>query len=150
MIQRKQSIYLLAGIVLSVAVLISGIFVVSNGVETAFLGAFGVQEGTLALDFPTMLPILILAILMVLIQGYALAMFKNRKLQQNLVMLNMLITVFVIAWTAFSYYQLTLLEVRVNPLSGAVHPLLIIFANFMALRGIKSDEALIKSVDRLR
>ena len=150
MIQRKQSLYLVAGIILSIALLISGIFVVSNGVETAFIGAFGIQEGILVMDFPTMLPVLILAVTLVLIQGYALAMYKNRKLQTNLVMLNMLLTVFVVAWTGFAYYQLTLLEIRVSPLSGAMHPILILFANVLALRGIKSDEALIKSVDRLR
>ena len=150
MIQRVQSVYLLVGIILSVAIFVSGIFVVTDGVDAVFIGALGVQDGALVIDFVTPIPIMILAGMLVVMQGYAIASFKNRKLQATIVNVSIYLTVLMIGWIGYMYYDLMALELRINPLSGAIHPFLIIFADILALRGIKKDSALVKSVDRLR
>ncbi len=150
MIQRIQTIYLFIGGLLSIALLFSGIFVVSDGTDAAFIGAFGIQEGTLEFEVPFALPILILAILTAALQLYAIFLFKNRKLQRVLTLLSAVLIAVLIGWIGYMYYDLLQLELRINPLSGAVHPVLILFANILALRGINKDEDLVKSVDRLR
>ncbi len=150
MIQRIQSLYLFAGIVLSIAILFSGIFLLSNGTENMILGAFGLIEGNLVVDIPSMLPVVVLAIAMILVQGFAFLQFKNRNLQMNLVKLNMLLSVLLIGWIGFEYYSISSQGLKVMPFVGVFHSPLILFANILTLRGITKDEALVKSVDRLR
>lgn len=150
MIQRVQSLYLFAGIILSAAILFSGVFFVTNGTENMVLGAFGIKEGNLNMDFPTMIPVMVLAVAMILIQGFAFSQFKNRKLQSNVVKLNMLVCAVLMGWIGFEYYAISSQGFKVMPFVGVFHSPLIFFANIMTLRGITKDEALVKSVDRLR
>jgi hypothetical protein len=150
MIQRIQSLYLFAGLVLSVAILFSGVLLVSNGSEFVILGAFGVQAGALALDTVPMIPLGILAGLNIVIEGYAISQFKNRKLQVNLAKLSAFMAVLMLGWVGFVYYNLMQVEGDINPIMGIFHSPMIVFANILAIRGIKKDEALVKSVDRLR
>lgn len=150
MIQRIQSLYLLAGLILSVAIIFSGAILVSSGSEFLILGAFGAQAGELELAIVPMLPLGVLAGLNVLVEGYAISQFKNRKLQINLAKLSAVIAVLMIGWIGFVYYSLMQMEVDINPIMGIFHSPMIVFANILAIRGIKKDEALLKSVDRLR
>ncbi|MFT4754563.1 MAG: hypothetical protein ACI85Q_002122 [Salibacteraceae bacterium] len=150
MIQRIQSLYLFAGTVLSSAVIFSGLLFVSNGSENLVLGALGVKEGNLIIELPSMLPLAILAGLMILIQLYAITQFKNRSLQSNLVKLNVLLAVLEMGWIGLVYYSILQLNLSVTPFVGVFHTPLILFSSVLALRGIAKDEALIKSVDRLR
>ncbi|MGB0391513.1 MAG: DUF4293 domain-containing protein [Salibacteraceae bacterium] len=150
MIQRIQSLYLFAGIVLCLAVLFSGILFVSNGSENLVLGAFGVIEGNLDIPMPTMYPLVGLTMLMIALQVFAISQFKNRKLQANLVKLNALLGVIAIGWIGFAYYSILQLNLSITPFIGVFHTPLIIFSSILALKGINKDEALVKSVDRLR
>jgi hypothetical protein len=150
MIQRIQSLYLLAGIVLSAAVLISGVFVITQGSEFAIVGAFGIKEGALPIDNLLMLPLAILAGLVLAIDGVALSQFKNRKLQITLTQISVLLAVVMIAWVGYQYYLLMGMDVKVNPIMGIFHSPMILFANVLAARAIRKDDNLVKSVDRLR
>jgi len=150
MIQRIQSLYLFAGIVLSAAIIFSTIFYVSSDAGNVLLGAFGAKEGDLEIELIPMLPVGILAGISIALQGYAIALFKNRKLQINIIRLSMLMTVLVIGFLGFVYYDLTQTNLTVIPFVGVFHAPLVLFANALAIRGIKKDEALVKSVDRLR
>lgn len=150
MIQRIQSLYLLAGIILCVAVMFSGILFVSNGTENLVLGAFGVLEGNLEVEMPTMLPLVVISGVMIALQGFAISQFKNRGLQSNIVKLTALLAVIEMAWIGFVYYSVMQLDLSVTPFIGVFHTPLILFANVLAIKGISKDEALVKSVDRLR
>lgn len=150
MIQRIQSLYLLAGLILSIAILFSGAFVVYQDADFVILGALGVKEGELLLDNVLMMPLAILAAVNIGVEAFAISQFKNRSLQTNLAKLSMLLAVVMIGWLGFQYYNLMLLDVNVNPIMGVFHSPMILFANILAIRAIKKDEALVKSVDRLR
>lgn len=150
MIQRIQSLYLLAGIVLSTAILFSTIFYVSADGGNLVLGAFGIKEGNLDVEMVPMIPVAILAGMTIALQGFAIALFKNRKLQMNIIRISMLLTILLIGFLGFVYYHLTQTGVDVIPFIGILHAPLVVFADILAIRGIKKDEALIKSVDRLR
>ncbi|UTW65672.1 DUF4293 domain-containing protein [bacterium SCSIO 12643] len=150
MIQRIQSLYLLAAIVLNIAILISGMFYISNGTQFMIVGAFGIKEGDLVIDQITMIPVVALAIVNILIGGYAISQFKNRKMQANLAKLGMLITVIIMGWIGYAYFAYTQMDLTIRPFIGILHSPVILFAFMLALRGINKDEALVKSVDRLR
>ena len=150
MIQRIQSLYLLAGAILSVAILFSTLFYVTNGTETLVLGAFGVKDGNLVVDIIPMIPVGVLAGMTIALQGYAIALYKKRKLQITIIQISMLLTILLIGFLGFAYYSITLLDLSVIPFVGSLHAPLVVFANILAIRGIRKDEALVKSVDRLR
>jgi len=150
MIQRVQSLYLSAGLILSVAILFSGVFIVTSGNDFVILGAFGVKAGDMVLNILPMLPLGVLAGLNIAVEGFAISQFKNRKLQASLAKLSILLSVFMIGWIGFAYYNLMQLEVEINPIMGIFHSPMILFANILAIKGIKKDDALVKSVDRLR
>lgn len=150
MIQRIQSLYLLAAIVLNIAILISGMFYVSNGTQFMIIGAFGIKEGESVVEQVTMIPVVALAIINILIGGYAISQFKNRKMQANLAKLGMLITVIIMGWIGYAYFAYTQMNLTIRPFIGILHSPVILLAFVMALRGINKDEALVKSVDRLR
>jgi hypothetical protein len=141
---------LFAGIVLSAAIIFSTIFYISNDAGNLVLGAFGVKDGTLEIDLIPMMPVGILAGVTIALQGYAIALFKNRKLQINIIRLSMLMTVLIIGFLGFVFYDLNSAGLTVIPFVGVFHAPLVLFADVLAIRGIKKDEALVKSVDRLR
>ena len=62
----------------------------------------------------------------------------------------MVLGVLTIGYIGFEYYSFTSQELKVMPFIGVFHSPLLLFSNFLALRGISKDEALVKSVDRLR
>lgn len=150
MIQRIQSVYLLAGMILGTAILFSTIFYVSNDTGNLILGAFGVKEGSLDVDLIPMIPVAVLAGITIAIQGFALIKFKNRKLQIQLIQLSFLVALLLISFLGFVYYSLNQANLDVVPFIGVLHTPLMMFANYMAIKGIKKDSALVKSVDRLR
>jgi hypothetical protein len=150
MIQRIQSLYLFAAIILSIAILISGMFYIGNGSEFMIIGAFGAKEGDMVIEQITMIPLVVLVIFHIVLEGYAISLFKNRKLQANVVKLSMLIMIMVIGWIGYVYYGYQQMNLTIRPFIGILHAPVILFANLLALRGIDKDENLVKSVDRLR
>ncbi len=81
----------------------------------------------------------------------ALAMFKNRKLQSLLSAFNYL---FILGLVVMMYMYSMNMDYFNSGTSGftfsALMPLALLFFNFLAMRGVKKDELLIRSMDRLR
>jgi hypothetical protein len=98
--------------------------------------------------------LLILASIMTLIPLIAIFMFKNRKQQKGMVWISILASV---GFIAVMLMKIQNLKNAVPPatndnfaLPGPVIPALAIVFLLLALSGIRKDDALIKSVDRLR
>lgn len=154
MIQRIQSIYLLlAGIFAALAfatpcALFTGAqpdatctlygchYVTSPATEELFSYPFGV----------TLMTALCMALPLIIIFGY-----KNRKRQINHVNLAMLLAV---AWyavcAAYCFAAASRTGFEVAPSYGLVFPALSLLALYLAKRGIKHDEALVRAADRIR
>lgn len=96
---------------------------------------------------------LLLALIITLVPLVAIFMFKNRKRQQNLIMLTMVLT---FGFLAYMIIKVTNLNNQVpQPTKGtywigAVLPVISMVFLIMANNGIKKDEKLVKSLDRLR
>lgn len=150
MLQRKQTIYLLIGTVLSIAIVMSGLVLVQQADEYAILGVLGIKDGGLVFDFLTTYPLAALAGVLTIVQGYALVQYKNRGMQMKLVRSSMLLGILYIAYLGYMVFDIHNAGFKVQLLPSAFHIVLILFANFLALNGIKKDEALVKSVDRIR
>jgi len=82
----------------------------------------------------------------------AIFLFRNRKTQKNLTMLGVLLSIGIIALEYFTVadYKKSMNFMESSWRIGAIMPILMVIFFYLAYQGIRSDEKLIKSVDRLR
>lgn len=141
MIQRIQSVWLLlagiAGLVtyqlpLWSATLVDGTVRTYAGPENLLL--FGLIIATCILGFVTIF------------------LFRNRNLQKNLTLLGFLLSIGLIALEVYliNSFKATLNISQSAWKIGAIMPALMTIFFFLAYRGIRADEKMIKSLDRLR
>ena len=145
MIQRKQSLWLLIAALLNAGVLYFDLYRIHmtvNGVDTSW-----------QLRVSDHYPSLILAVVMIFIPLVTIFLFKNRKQQIRMAVYS------IVAEAAF----IAALLMRVSNLSkqdppptsgsywiGSVLPVIALIFLLIAIIGIRRDEKLVKSVDRLR
>jgi len=136
MIQRIQSIYLLLAFL--VAVLGSyflSLWVNENG------------ENIYAIDRPYVMGAFVLSSLLAL---FTIFLFKNRKLQFVMnrlnIILNFILLGFFVYWSLMVPGEMQISEKGIGMLLPIISIVLLVMAN----KAIKKDEALVKSVDRLR
>jgi hypothetical protein len=101
---------------------------------------------------PESLLLLILITLSVILSVGSVFLFRNRPLQKKLSLLGVLLSVSVLA---LEVIQVEELRKSLTPVSGlwqfgALMPVLMMVCYILAFIGIRKDEALIKSLDRLR
>lgn len=82
----------------------------------------------------------------------AIFLYKNRKLQQKLTIVGILVSIGLIAleFVFVKEYSSTLNLTESVWKPGALMPILMAVFFFLAFQGIRKDEKLIKSLDRLR
>jgi uncharacterized membrane protein len=98
-----------------------------------------------------LLPLSVLIILIPAISLITIFIFKNRKLQLlfSLFMV-ILAAVFLIASMYVSFRIVSKFDARLIPGFKMILPLAILIFSILASRGIKKDDQLVKSYDRLR
>lgn len=151
MIQRIQTIYLLliAGFMLAILFLPLGSFIKDG--EVASFNCFGltITQGTGFVKIEWTL--FYLAIASSLISFSAVFLYKKRNLQVGLsyLMLMSLVMFYFFCWVYLQgYYNIYSSSFSFG--FALVLPLLSIILGFMAIAGIKKDEKLIRSLDRIR
>ncbi len=137
MIQRIQSIYLFLAAAFCIGAILTPLpYALNNGVELFM------HYETKLLALPAITAAIALFSLI------NIFLFKNRKLQANICRFNMLLTLVL---TGVAVYYVVANGVDNDlPSYSAGFPLLIFLANWLALRGIKFDDKLVSSADRLR
>lgn len=115
----------------------------------------GVENANDALQFSGVytLPLLLITILAIIIPFFTIFKFKKRELQMKLSSLNIFMNA-VICGLIFLYYASNV-EEKINPetvhyMFGTYIPLINMVLSVLAMRWIKKDIDLLKSVDRLR
>ena len=135
MIQRIQSIWLLLA-----AIIMASLFYF----EIYKLPAASI---TLANNYIGM----VLTGISILLSIFTIFRFKNRKSQLNFIWLNLLINAGLLAWLFFSISKETEAAGATGGYRlGAFIPVIVIVLLFLARGGIRKDEKLLKSLDRLR
>ena len=145
MLQRKQSIYLFIAALLNAGVLYFDLYrthTLVNGTDTP--GQLRVAD-----HYPSLL----IALVMILLPLVTIFMFGNRKRQLRL----SFVSIFsVLSFTVLMLARITILSKLATPPTsgsywiGAVLPVISLVFVVLAIMGIRSDEKLVKSVDRLR
>jgi glucan phosphoethanolaminetransferase (alkaline phosphatase superfamily) len=158
MIQRIQSIYLGLAIVCGILTFFLPFAHFYSGdvklAEYVFTGVLNVQSETFESSGPFSFPAFVFCALVVLIPSVSLAMYKNRLIQMRLVRLGFLVSLGFVVYLLFAADKInaTLFESEAEVLyhAGFYMPVASLVFYFLALRGIKKDEALVKSLDRIR
>lgn len=155
MIQRIQSVFLFLAVVFAGLLFVCPIASFDYGQDLMSLTILGVENQHDAVYFANTyaLPLLIITILMIAIPLFTIFKFKNRSLQLKLSSLTVFLNA-ILCGLIFLYYvsniQKTIASESVTYLFGAYIPLINMVLAVLAMRGIKKDIELIKSVDRLR
>jgi hypothetical protein len=137
MIQRIQTIYLF----LVVTASISYVFMP--------LGNIALNETAQVWIIKQSMPNLIVTILVAAIAFISIFLYNNRKNQLKVVLANILLSVGLIGLFFFELTQ----HIGISNYSfrfGAILPIFILLFNVLAYGSIKSDEKLVRSMDRLR
>jgi len=136
MIQRIQTLWLLVAVA-------AGLLSIKFPFYT---GTLVVNNAYLSLTAAENIPIIILTVLSVLISFVTIFLFKNRKQQTNLTLLNIFISIIIVVLYflqlknfSTGHFSLTSIFVFVLPI-----------ALIMTLIGVRRDEKVIRSLDRLR
>jgi glucan phosphoethanolaminetransferase (alkaline phosphatase superfamily) len=116
-----------------------------------FSGLYIENQGTGTELLMTSLPLSILFIIIPVLALITIFLFKNRILQLRLVAA--LIILIVLSIVSSGYYvsvALSKYEATFTPGVKMVLPVILLILSILAYRGIKKDELLVKSYDRLR
>ena len=155
MIQRIQSLYLLLTTLLSLLFLKGSFlsFIDKSGsvIKLTFKGIAKVAGGQGQELIEKLLPVSALIILVPVFSLITIFIFKNRKIQlwlaSSVIILNI---IFIIVSIYYSWLVITEYDADIVPGFKMVIPLLMLVFAVLAYRGIRKDDNLVKSYDRLR
>ncbi|MDQ1296032.1 MAG: hypothetical protein QG611_10 [Bacteroidota bacterium] len=155
MIQRIQSLYLFLTTIVSGLFLKGSFlsFINSSGSESflRFTGVYQLTGETGSELIGRMIPLTVISLLIPVISFITIFLFRKRNLQTKLIIILLVLEILLIVTGAF--YAFTMLQNHpssVIPELNFFFPFLEIIFTFLAYIGIRKDEALIKSYDRLR
>ena len=150
MIQRKQSLWLLIAALLNSGVFFMDLYRTHTSVHSSVLGIDTVTDKTGQLGVSEHFGTLLLAIIMVLLPIVTIFLFKQRKRQLTLSFITIISVIGFIAATLFYINNITPVPASGNYWIGSVLPVISLVFLIMAIMGIRRDDKLVKSVDRLR
>jgi hypothetical protein len=152
MIQRIQTLYLLAVAALMAASIFTPLAYFAAGVEEYKLFAFALKSATAEYSTIYMGVIVALAAIVPLVNIF---LFKNRLLQIRLCAVELVLLVGSAVFMALYYFlsnrMFSQLEFSAHGMHIAIiFPIIAIILDYLALRAIFKDEMLVKSLDRIR
>ncbi len=147
MIQRIQSVYIL------IATVLTGLLFLLPFAEIAKDGAIylfnfkGVLLDGVVKTNGLVVPVLL--VMIIALNLLAVFSYSNRGKQIKLVWgAVLMLVVLLVAFVYFTYLSFSGAQIGFKP--GAVLPLIAIILDYLAIRAIDKDEALIRSIDRIR
>ncbi len=147
MIQRIQSLYL------SISVILCATLLAVPYAEIAKDGAvYLFNSKGILLDGITKqngIWVLIVIALVAIIHLISIFSYKNRILQKKIVLVGM-ISLLGLFGLLFYYSYFSFSGAKISLQTGFILPLIAIIVDYLAIRGINKDEALVRSIDRIR
>lgn len=152
MIQRIQSLYLLGSFILIGIMFffpLAELKAVGQTYEFLYRGIPAIAEGAPAIFIAY--PVAILLAIIALISLITIFLFKKRMIQIRLTIFNM---VCMLGAMGLIYYSINSQAGELNAIANYsiinAFPLVALILSYLALRGIGKDEAMIRSMDRIR
>lgn len=151
MLQRIQTLFLFSSAILMAAVTFTG-NVVFNTTEGAYtFSHLGVIENmSKEIIYPTW-PLVILSSLTTLLAFVSILFYKKRMLQIRFSIFNLVLIVGYIPMLIYYIFDITKeLSASATYQVPVVFPVIAAILTFLAIRAIGKDEALVRSLDRIR
>jgi hypothetical protein len=153
MIQRIQTLYLLIAFALGIVFLFSPLASFSIAdlvVELNVMDFSQITDMSQGMFVDTM-PLIVIVLAFVVLLAVSILMYKNRALQIKMVGFGFLLNTVIII-LGFWYTDTMADKVNTQPdyEYGAIIPVISLIFLFLAMRSIRKDTKLIKSMDRLR
>ena len=147
MIQRIQSVYLLIStILIGLLFLLPFAEIAKDGAMYLFNFKGVLLDGAVKTNG---LVIPVLLVIIIVLNVLAIFSYSNRGKQVRLVWgVILMLVVLLVAFVYFTYLAYS--GAQINFKLGAVLPLIAIVLDYLAIRAINKDEALIRSIDRIR
>jgi hypothetical protein len=155
MIQRIQTVYLFLAAGLFIALLFLPIAVLQSGGQVYSFDVSGLNTATQPseLVYPAW-SLLAIAAIIILLSFVIIFLYKKRILQLRMCIFNTLLMIGFCILAAIYVWQFTqspdLPGVKLNIHFGAAFPMIAMILNYLAIRNIGADEALVRSLERLR
>jgi len=152
MIQRIQTVYLLVACILLAIIFVFPYAELLGANDQVYIFNYNGLSllGQDSLYFLTVPPIILLG-LTVLIGLVSIFLFKKRVLQMRLNFINLIL---ILGYIGLNYYYIHSFSNQLNGMVSykitAAFPLVAVILIFLAIKSIGKDEALIRSMDRLR
>lgn len=153
MLQRLQTIYLLASAILLFCCLGVTIAVFSDLKSEFFLTAFIIVDShsTVFSQSPSILSIGVTMWLTALLSIITIFLFKKRLLQLRFIRYTQILKISVLAYIGYVIHIITSTsEYSFKPSLGLLLIIIAFVTDWLAYRAIKKDEELVRSVDRIR
>jgi Domain of unknown function (DUF4293) len=155
MIQRIQSLYLALTAFFSLLFFRGGFLNFSGRagelIKVTLTGVFRESTGSGLELIEKLLPLSLLIILIPTISLITIFIFKHRKIQLRLSLILLILTaIFVIALIHVSFSIISKFDATIIPGYKLILPVLILLFSILAYGGIRKDDRLVKSYDRLR
>ena len=154
MIQRIQTVYLFISAILVFLIFMFPLseFLVNDSLLYVFRyrGIYELVDGVETLVIKS-IPLAVLFGIILVINLISIFLYKNRSLQMRLTVFNIILMIgslglsYYYIYTAFNQFGAI-----VNYKLFSTFPLIAAILSYMALRGIRKDEKLVKSLDRIR
>ena len=153
MLQRIQTVYLLLIVALTIATRFFPLAVLQAGNDLFSFDASGVSTlmGEPELIYPTWGLFALVAVIAI-VALVTIFLFKRRILQIRLCVFNALLMIGFYGFFAYLAYNFTssFAEMSLQVKFGLAFPLINLILDYLAIRNIGADEALVRSLDRLR
>lgn len=154
MIQRIQSLYLLISAVVTASTLVMPFLLFSAPGADVILHAFFIQDSS-ALIFAEHAPFYTLGASVCIVAVLSLItifLFSNRSLQMRLCIYGIVLKIAILAVVGYVWYMLGGIEqnFKIVPQIGSICILIAAVLDWLAFKGIKKDDALVRSIDRIR
>jgi hypothetical protein len=151
MIQRIQTLFLLAIIVLSGLMLTGNLITMDNGTGTLFNISFaglGEEGGEI---IQRLWPLSVMLVIVPLLTLVAIFFYKKRQLQMRITMLVLLLSLGTLVLGAFYIIMFDRkIDVTVIWKIKAIFPLISVILAWLAYRSMLKDDIMVRSYDRLR
>lgn len=150
MLQRIQSVFLLLAAAAMLVASVTTLVVFMYNADRAVFEAMGVYLNG-QLDHSTW-GLFVVGVASSLLALFTLFLYKKRKLQIRLSIYNIILMVGFYLYLGFVVYQFVSVgNFRFQQVGvGVIMPIIAIILTFLAIRRIAADEALVRSLDRLR
>jgi hypothetical protein len=151
MLQRIQSLYMFVSLLLIGILFIYPLFYVQFYAEKFSVFIYKMEPAMMNLKFNVLIPIAIVCIIEILLL-FSISLYKNRKLQIRMMQITQVLMLFYIVIIGIYLYKCSGIntEVHIQLTMTITIPFIAFILDYLAIHGIRKDQALVDSLNRLR